>query len=148
MNDCYSFLPLLPLVVVAGGLAQQPPAPLGLQDGQTIPLWQGPAPGALGDEDRDIPGMTVFLPRVMRDRTTAVIVSPGGGYGNLAMNHEGRQVASYLNSMGIAAFVLKYRLAPRYHHPVEMGDAKRAIRMVRSRSAEWRIAPDRIGILG
>src|SRR5947208_10225333 len=84
----------------------------------------------------------------MSQNTPAAVVCPGGAYVQLAMNHEGRQVASYLNSMGIAAFVLKYRLAPRYHHPVEMGDAKRAIRMVRSRSAEWRIAPDRIGILG
>ena len=79
---------------------------------------------------------------------TAVVVCPGGGYVNLAMNHEGRQVANYLNSLGIAAFVLKYRLGPRYHHPVELGDAQRAIRTVRANAAEWHIAPDRIGIMG
>ena len=79
---------------------------------------------------------------------TAVIVAPGGGYGALASNHEGRLPANYFNSLGMAAFVLKYRLGPRYHHPIELGDAQRAIRMVRARAAEWHIAPDRIGIMG
>jgi len=119
-----------------------------LQDTQTMPLWPGQAPGAQGTEERDVPNITVYLPRTLRDGTTAVIVCPGGGYSNLAMNHEGRQVANYLNSLGIAAFVLKYRLGPRYHHPVEIGDAQRAIRMVRAKAAEWHIAPDRIGIMG
>lgn len=79
---------------------------------------------------------------------TAVIIFPGGGYRNLAMNHEGRQVANYLNAAGVAAFVLKYRLGPRYHHPVEMGDAQRAIRMVRGHASEWHIDPERIGVMG
>jgi acetyl esterase/lipase len=122
------------------------------QDTQTIPLWSGQAPGAQGTEDRDIPTITVYLPRNLprpgQPGLTAVIVCPGGSYVNLAMNHEGRQVANYLNSLGIAAFVLKYRLGPRYHHPVELGDAQRAIRMVRSKAADWHIAPDRIGIMG
>ena len=113
----------------------------------TVPLWTGSAPGALGTEDRDRPTLTVYLPG--RDAVpTAVIVCPGGGYGALADNHEGRQVANWLNSMGIAAFVLKYRLGPRYHHPVELGDAQRAIRMVRSRAHELGIAVDRVGIMG
>src|SRR5207248_3216559 len=67
---------------------------------------------------------------------------------NLAANHEGRQVASYLNSLGMAAFVLRYRLGPRYHHPIELGDAQRAIRTVRSHAGDWRLDPDRIGIVG
>jgi acetyl esterase/lipase len=66
----------------------------------------------------------------------------------LASNHEGRQVASFLNSLGIAAFVLRYRLGPRYHHPVELGDAQRAIRTVRAHASEWRLDPARIGIVG
>ena len=126
--------------------AQQSPLPI--QDGQVLPLWSGPAPGALGTQDSDIPAMTVFLPRTMTANTPAVIVCPGGGYVNLAMNHEGRQVANYLNSLGVAAFVLRSRLGPRYHHPIELGDAQRAIRMVRSRAAEWRLDPARIGIMG
>ena len=77
---------------------------------------------------RDIPAITVYLPRTMAPNTPAVIVCPGGGYSALASNHEGRQVASYLNSLGIAAFVLRYRLGPRYHHPIQLGDAQRAIR--------------------
>jgi acetyl esterase/lipase len=66
----------------------------------------------------------------------------------LAMDHEGRQVAEWLNSLGIAAFILKYRLAPRYHHPVMMEDAQRALRYVRAHAQELGIAPDRIGIWG
>lgn len=126
--------------------AQQPPLPIA--DGQVLPLWSGGAPGALGTEDRDIPAITVFLPRSMAPNTPGVIVCPGGGYGALASNHEGRQVASYLNSLGVAAFVLRYRLGPRYHHPIQIGDAQRAVRMVRWRAADWRIDPARIGIMG
>jgi acetyl esterase/lipase len=66
----------------------------------------------------------------------------------LAMDHEGRQVAEWLNSLGIDAFILKYRLAPRYHHPAMMEDAQRALRYVRSHAREFGIAPDRIGIWG
>jgi acetyl esterase/lipase len=78
----------------------------------------------------------------------AVIVAPGGGYRSLSMIKEGREPAVYLNALGIAAFVLKYRLGPRYHHPVQLGDAQRAIRLVRARAREWGLAPDRIGIFG
>jgi acetyl esterase/lipase len=124
--------------------AQQSP----LVDGQTIPLWAGPAPGALGSDESDIPALTVYLPRTMTAATPAMIVCPGGGYVRLASNHEGRQIASYLNSLGMAAFVLRYRLGPRYHHPIELGDAQRAIRIVRSRATEWRLDPTRIGIMG
>src|SRR5215831_10523284 len=126
--------------------AQQPPLPI--QDGQVIPLWQGAAPGALGTQDSDIPAITAFLPRTMAANTPAVIVCPGGGYVSLASNHEGRQVASYLNSLGIAAFVLRSRLGPRYHHPVELGDAQRAIRMLRAHASDWRLDASRIGVLG
>jgi len=77
-----------------------------------------------------------------------MIVCPGGSYGALASNHEGRQVANWLNSLGIAAFVLKYRLGPRYHHPIELGDAQRAIRLVRAHASEYGITPDRLGVMG
>jgi acetyl esterase/lipase len=134
------------LWATCGAVAQQVPLPI--QDGQLLQLWSGPAPGALGAEASDIPALTVFLPRTMTANTPAVIVCPGGGYVNLATNHEGRQVASYLNSLGIAAFVLRSRLGPRYHHPTELGDAQRAIRTLRAHAAEWRLDPARIGILG
>lgn len=134
------------LVMAAPGLAQQ--APLAIRDGQVIPLWSGAAPGAQGTADADIPAITVYLPANTSRAVSAVIVCPGGAYTALSMNHEGRQVANYLNSMGVMAFVLKYRLGPEYHHPVELGDAQRAIRMLRSHATEWRIAADRIGIMG
>jgi acetyl esterase/lipase len=123
---------------------QSPP----LVDGQIIPLWTGAAPGALGSDESDVPALTVYLPRTMTPTTPAMIVCPGGSYARLASNHEGRQVASYLNSLGMAAFVLRYRLGPRYHHPIELGDAQRAIRTLRFHATDWRLDPARIGIMG
>src|SRR6187431_679615 len=137
---------MLHALVLAMTVLQAQPMPI--QDGQVLPLWPAGAPGALGTADADVPAITVYLPRTMAANTPAVIVCPGGGYQNLASNHEGRQVASYLNSLGIAAFVLRYRLGPRYHHPIELGDAQRAIRLVRSHATDWRIDAGRIGIMG
>jgi acetyl esterase/lipase len=115
---------------------------------QTFPLWQDRAPGALGDSDEDRPTITLYSPSSEHDPATAVIVFPGGGYSHLATNHEGRQIANWLNSLGIVAFVVKYRLGPRYHHPIELGDAARAVRFVRFRSREFGVLPEKIGILG
>jgi acetyl esterase/lipase len=106
------------------------------------------APGALGQGEDDKPTITVYRPWGPNLSGTSVIVAPGGGYGFLADNHEGRQVANWFNAMGVTAFVLKYRLGPRYHHPIELGDAQRAIRLVRSRVKEFEISPDRIGMMG
>jgi acetyl esterase/lipase len=140
---------LLALLLSPGAaLASQQPPPMPIQDGQIIPLWPGAAPGARGTTDADVPAIAVFLPRTMTPGTAAMIVCPGGGYGALAANHEGRQVANFLNSLGMAAFVLRYRLGPTYHHPIQLGDAQRAIRTVRAKAAEWRIDPSRIGIMG
>ena len=111
-------------------------------------MWTGAAPGALGTDETDVPAVTVYLPRTVGANTPAVVICPGGSYRALASNHEGRQVASYLNSLGVAAFVLRYRLGPRYHHPIELGDAQRAIRLLRSHAADWRLDPARIGIIG
>jgi acetyl esterase/lipase len=130
-----------------GGRDASPPNPSLNMQPVEMPLWVGAAPGALGDTDADRPTLTYY--RASRGPTgTAVIVAPGGGYTNLAMDHEGRQVASWFNAMGITAFVLKYRLGPRYHHPIELGDAQRAIRTVRARAQEFGIQPDRIGMMG
>jgi len=135
------------LALAISAVAQQRSGPI-LQDPQTIPLWTGRAPGALGDEDADKPTLTIYMPPDTTGPMAAVIIAPGGGYARLSMNLEGRAPANYFNTLGVAAFVLKYRLGPRYHHPIELGDAQRAIRLVRSRAAEWHIAPDRIGIMG
>ncbi len=115
---------------------------------RVVRLWEGAAPGAQGSEDADIPTLTAYFAYPSQRTGTAVIVAPGGGYTGLADNHEGRQVANYLNALGVTAFVLKYRLGPRYRHPIELGDAQRAIRLVRSRAKEFSVQPDRIGVMG
>jgi len=123
--------------------AQRPAA-----DPPSFPLWKDGAPGALGTTDKDIPTLTPWFAPPERANGAAVLVCPGGGYGGLAIDHEGKQIAQWLNSLGISAFVLKYRLGPAYHHLIEIGDAARAMRTVRARAAEFRVDPNRIGIWG
>ena len=114
---------------------------------QDILLWEQGAPGALGESDADKPMLTYH--RAARGATgTAVVIAPGGGYGALAMDHEGRQVGAFFNAMGVSTFVLRYRLGPRYRHPIQLGDAQRAIRLVRARAGEFGLLPDRIGLMG
>jgi acetyl esterase/lipase len=144
MRFCLSVIFTLLVVTTLTGFAQR----VDTEQPEIIPLWSGKAPGALGDEERDKPTLSVYRTWRNQGNGTAVIVAPGGGYGALATNHEGRQVASWLNSLGVTAFVLKYRLGPRYHHPVELGDAQRAIRLVRARAQEFAISADRIGMMG
>lgn len=110
------------------------------------PLWPNGAPGALGTAPEDKPSITPYLAK--SPNGTAVIVCPGGSYTHLAMEKEGSDVAKWLNSLGISAFVLQYRLGPKYHHPAMIHDAQRAIRTVRTRAASMHIQPDRIGIWG
>jgi len=116
--------------------------------GKTMLLWPAGAPGALGDADDDKPTLTVFLPVKPNATKTGVVVAPGGSYTHLAMEKEGFAVARWLNERGVAAFVLQYRLGPKYHYPVELEDAQRAIRMVRAHSAEWGVAIDHVGMWG
>ena len=111
-------------------------------------LWPGEAPGALGKTDKDRPWLDVYLPPADRRNGTAVVVCPGGGYGGLALGHEGKDVADWLLEHGVAAFVLHYRLGPRYHHPIPLRDVQRALRLVRSRAREYGVAADRIGVWG
>ena len=112
-------------------------------------LWPNGAPGAKGNEDGDKPSLTIYLPSKEKATGAAVVICPGGGYGHLAMDHEGHQIAQWLNSLGVAGFVLKYRhRGVGYSHPAPLQDAQRAIRMVRSRATEWNIDPNRIGIIG
>jgi acetyl esterase/lipase len=122
----------------ASALIAQPHTP--------TPLWPDVAPEARGTADSDNPKITVYLPKE-RNTGTGVLIFPGGSYAFLAMDHEGRQIAEWLNHLGVAAFVVQYRVAP-YHHPTEITDAKRAMRYVRSHAAEFKIAPERIGVWG
>jgi acetyl esterase/lipase len=111
-------------------------------------LWPKGAPGAIGTEPADKPSITVYLPAAEKATGTGVVVCPGGGYGFLAMDHEGKDVAKWLTERGVAAFVLKYRIAPRYHHPAPMLDVQRALRAVRARAKEWSVDPKRVGVWG
>lgn len=118
------------------------------QPTNSFPLWPEGAPGALGQEDKDIPTLTPYLPDPAKATGAAIVICPGGGYGGLAP-HEGGQYARFLNEAGIAGFVLKYRLGSAgYRHPVMLQDAARAVRMVRARADEWKLDPKRIGIMG
>jgi acetyl esterase/lipase len=113
-----------------------------------IPLWPNGAPGALGTEAKDIPTLTAFFPAPDKATGAAMIVCPGGGYGMLA-GYEGEDFARWLCDQGITGFVLKYRLGSAgYRHPRMLQDAARAVRLVRSRAAEWQLDPKRIGIVG
>jgi acetyl esterase/lipase len=124
-----------------------------LAEGPTSPqsplaLWPNRAPGALGNEPKDIPTLTAFFPSAEKATGAAMVVCPGGGYTMLAP-HEGASYALWLNEQGIAAFVLKYRLGSSgYRHPRMLEDAARAVRMVRWHAVEWKLDPKRIGIIG
>ena len=130
------------LAIATNAFAQMP------ESSKEVPLWPAGAPGALGNQPEDRPSITLYALEPARQPRTAVVVCPGGGYTVLAMDHEGKQVAEWLNSLGISAFVLKYRLGPRYHYPNQLLDAKRALRYVRANASRFGIAPDRIGIMG
>ncbi|QGJ70412.1 Acetylxylan esterase [Planctomycetales bacterium 10988] len=96
----------------------------------------------------DLPSLTWFPPFTEETAKTAVVVCPGGGYRGLATDHEGFQIASWLNSMGVYAVMLKYRRSPHYMHPAPLQDVQRALRTVRSRADELGVSPDRIGVMG
>ena len=110
-------------------------------------LWPGGAPHATGTDEADTPTIRAYIPK--KNATGAgVVICPGGGYGILAMDHEGHQVAKWLNTIGVAGFVVRYRHAPKYRHPVPMEDAQRAVRFVRANSKRYGVDNKRIGILG
>ena len=136
-----------------------------------IRLWPNGAPGSAGKTAAEVveppnqdhgylkvtgvhqPSLTVYLPPAGKASGAAMIIAPGGGHAFLNFDQEGTYVAAYLNSIGVAAFVLKYRLArePGSTYKVEehaLADAQRAIRLLRARAAEWNLNPARIGIMG
>jgi acetyl esterase/lipase len=135
------------------------------EDPQEIPLWPKGAPGFEDRRDepqlardywvRNIhnPSITAFLPPKEKATGAAVVICPGGGHRELVFNAEGIEPARYLNSIGVAAFALKYRLGREQGSPYSVQkhareDGLRAMRLVRSRASEWNIDPNRIGIMG
>ena len=130
---------------------------LSAQNTMELPLWPAGAPnsnGLSGAEERldggrvshvSTPSVTVY--KAEKPNGMAIIMCPGGGYALLAMNHEGHDMAPWLNAQGITYIVLKYRM-PNGHYEVPLSDAEQAIRLVRQHAKEWNIRPDRIGIMG
>jgi acetyl esterase/lipase len=151
-------------LVLVGGYASA------IERGEEIRLWSNGAPGSEGETAAEVfdsspnsklpkrftvvhyPSIYVFLPPE-KANGMAMVVAPGGGHSQLVIDKEGWEIADWLNRNGIAAFVLKYRLAraPGSHYTVDrdaLGDATRAVRTVRSRAAEWGVDPARIGFMG
>jgi acetyl esterase/lipase len=132
---------------------------------EVVPLWAGGAPGfeqrrnepevIQGGSVRNVhnPSITVYLPPSEKATGAAVVVVPGGGHRQLVFTAEGTEPATFLTSIGVAAFVLKHRLAREENSPYAIEqhareDGYRAMRLVRSRAQEWRLDPQRIGIMG
>lgn len=127
-------------------------------------LWPGKVPGetgSIGEEkvagqkpsrrvsDVSDPTLSVFLPAKDKNTGVAVVIAPGGGYNLLAWDHEGEDVATWLNSIGVTGAVLKYRVPRRPDHPkYPLQDAQRAMSIVRSKAKEWNLDPSRIGMMG
>ena len=112
-------------------------------------LWNGKAPGAIGDQPKDRPQLTIYLAEPALANGTAVVICPGGGYGGLASSYEGHEIAHWLNTLGVAGCVLDYRHRGKgYGHPAPLQDAQRAIRLVRTQAHKWKLNSQRIGVLG
>jgi acetyl esterase/lipase len=133
---------------------------------ETIPLWGENIPNRIETDEKETypdrpvyyiatvqkPTVEVFLPLKRYATGQAVVICPGGGYHGLAYNWEGREIAKWYNTKGIAAIVLKYRLpnsrSIKISHGAPLQDAQRAIRLVRSNAENWSVNPDKIGIMG
>ena len=139
--------------------------------GEEVRLWPGGAPGSEGVTTAEVfeasdnpklprrftvvhyPSIYVFLPPKAQANGTGVVIAPGGGHSQLVIEKEGYEIAQWLNDRGVAAFVLKYRLAraPGSHYTVKenaLADAARGMRLVRSRAEEWGVDPARVGFMG
>lgn len=136
----------------------------------SVPLWAGGAPGSEGKTAPEVvtlinaegehtvtsinnPSLTPYLVRGAKTPVAAVIIAPGGGHSLLSIDHEGYDVAKFLSGHGVAAFVLKYRLAREKGstYTIEgdaLKDMQRAIRTVKARAAEWGVDSERIGVMG
>ena len=160
LSRCFLVAFIIPLFLNSIGLSEQP---------SSIPLWEKGAPGfesrATDLEKADIgpgkcnvtnihnPSIVPYLPAADKANGTAVLIAPGGGHRMLCMGHEGYALGEWFANHGIAAFVLKYRLAREEGsvYTVDehaMADTRRALRLIRSKAEEWRIQPDRVGVLG
>ncbi len=147
--DCRMTFPLLRAFLLASfALLTVSMAHADLPDYKPMYLWPDGAPGAKGEDEKDKPSVAIYPAAKDKANGTAVIIAPGGGYHVHAIDHEGVQVARFLNAKGITVFMLKYRLKPGYQPDVSLIDAKRSVRYVRSKAKEFNISRTRIGMLG
>lgn len=138
------FLSLAVFMLSAVSFAAEKPAP-----GEAMLLWPDGAPGAQGEEAKDRPTLIAYIAEGENATDTAVVVCPGGGYGHLAMGHEGHDIAKHFNAQGVSAFIVDYRHRGKgYGHPAPLDDAQRAIRTVRANADAWGIDPAKIGVMG
>ncbi|MFT4512995.1 MAG: acetyl esterase/lipase [Planctomycetota bacterium] len=146
---------LLVSVVLPLGIVQAPdvvpvqPA-AAKQQPEVVLLWPDGAPGALGSAAKDKPRVLVYRAQVSGTaQTPAIVICPGGGYGHLAMGHEGHQIAAWLNSIGVTGVILEYRHRGKgYGHPAPLQDVQRAMRLVRHHNKDWRVDQSKVGVLG
>lgn len=117
--------------------------------GKSLPLWEGTPPLSNGGkEEWDIPEIRYYAPTPWYAMDKALVILPGGGYANLCQ-HEGYTYAEFFASKGIHSFVVNYRLGTHdYHHPAEVSDAARGVRLARSVAQELGFSPNKIGIMG
>jgi acetyl esterase/lipase len=111
-------------------------------------LWPKGAPGALDNTEASKPSVVVYAPATGKANGAGALVLGGGGYTGIAFDAESIPAAKWLNSIGVTAFVLTYRLAPAYRHPIEMQDAQRAMRWIRANAARFGIDVHRLGVVG
>ncbi len=132
---------VLSLIVPQSSASAAPP--------KTDLLWPNGAPDAKGDKPADEPTIDLYRAPADKGSGAAAVITPGGGYGGVMMSYEGDDVAEWLNTLGISAIVLNYRHAGRgYRHPAPLEDAQHAIRTLRSMAGEWKLDPNKIGIVG
>jgi len=135
-----------PIRVAAIALAAALCAPAAVHN---LPLWDaGKVPLANGDGPLDAPFLTVFLPPAGKGNGASVVIAPGGSNIMLMYGGEGMEVAERFNDWGVTAFVLTYRLSPKYNEAARIADGKRAIQMVRCKAAEWKLDPAKVGYIG
>src|SRR3954451_10826461 len=150
MKRSFLVLPAVTIIFsIAAWSADKARSAAEIQHGVNIPLWEdGKVPLAQGDGPLDKPFLTVFPAAPDKRNGAAVVIAPGGSNIMLMYGLEGIDIAERYNDWGVTAFVLTYRMAPRYKDDARTLDGTRAVQVVRSRAQEWGIDPARVGFIG
>src|SRR5215467_10655947 len=144
-----SSIRILAVAALAGSLSAADPKISKNNVPYNIPLWEeGKVALATGSGPLDAPFVTVFLPPEGKRNGASVVVAPGGGDIMLMYGVEGMEIAERFNDWSAAAFVLTYRLSPKYGENARVLDGNRAVQLVRARAKEWGLDPGKIGLAG